>query len=106
MNTLPRRIEQHNHAPCCWDSDAADERWNLSVAAAPSVDGEPAASKGRNADSRSLAAAKANRISRLVIWQVMAAYYDERYGLADDFIKVPEFAIPRPDPFGLVPCAR
>jgi formylmethanofuran dehydrogenase subunit A len=36
----------------------------------------------------------------------MAAYYDERYGLADDFIKVPEFAIPRPDPFGLVPCAR
>jgi formylmethanofuran dehydrogenase subunit A len=36
----------------------------------------------------------------------MAAYYDERYGLADDFIKVPDFAIPRPDPFGLVPCAR
>jgi formylmethanofuran dehydrogenase subunit A len=36
----------------------------------------------------------------------MAAYYDARYGLADDFIKVPEFAIPRPDPFGLVPCAR
>ena len=35
----------------------------------------------------------------------MAAYYDKRYGLADDFIKVPEFAIPRPNPFGLVPCA-
>ncbi len=36
----------------------------------------------------------------------MAAYYDTRYGLADDFIKVPDFAIPRPAPFGLVPCAR
>jgi formylmethanofuran dehydrogenase subunit A len=36
----------------------------------------------------------------------MAAYYDARYGLADDFIKVPEHAIPRADPFGLVPCAR
>ena len=36
----------------------------------------------------------------------MTAYYDARYGLADDFIKVPEHAIPRPDPFGLVPCAR
>jgi formylmethanofuran dehydrogenase subunit A len=36
----------------------------------------------------------------------MTAYYDERYGLSDDFIRVPEFAIPRPDPFGLVPCAR
>lgn len=36
----------------------------------------------------------------------MAGYYGARYGLADDFIKVPEFAIPRPDPFGLVPCAH
>jgi formylmethanofuran dehydrogenase subunit A len=36
----------------------------------------------------------------------MAAYYDERYNLADDFIKVPEYALPRPHPFGLVPCAR
>jgi len=36
----------------------------------------------------------------------MAAYYDARYGLADDFIKVPEHAIPRPAPFGLVSCAR
>jgi formylmethanofuran dehydrogenase subunit A len=36
----------------------------------------------------------------------MTAYYDERYGLSDEFIKVPEFAIPRADPFGLVPCAR
>lgn len=36
----------------------------------------------------------------------MTAYYDQRYGLSDDFIKVPDFAIPRPDPFELVPCAR
>ena len=36
----------------------------------------------------------------------MTAYYDERYGLPDDFIKVPDHAIARPDPFGLVPCVR
>jgi formylmethanofuran dehydrogenase subunit A len=36
----------------------------------------------------------------------MKAYYDERYGLSPDVIKVPESAIARPDPFGLVPCAR
>ena len=36
----------------------------------------------------------------------MTAYYDERYGLSDDFIKVPDHALGRPDPFGLVPCAR
>jgi len=32
-------------------------------------------------------------------------YYDERYGLAHDFMKVPEAAIGRPEPFELVPCA-
>jgi formylmethanofuran dehydrogenase subunit A len=36
----------------------------------------------------------------------MNAYYDERYGLSPDVIKVPESAIGRPNPFGLVPCAR
>jgi len=36
----------------------------------------------------------------------MTAYYDERYGLSDDFIRVPDHALGRPDPFGLVPCAR
>jgi formylmethanofuran dehydrogenase subunit A len=36
----------------------------------------------------------------------MTDYYDERYGLSDDFIKVPDHAIGRTDPFELVPCAR
>ena len=36
----------------------------------------------------------------------MTAYYEERYGLSDDFIKVPDHAIGRHDPFELVPCAR
>jgi len=36
----------------------------------------------------------------------MNAYYDERYGLSPDVIRVPEGAIGRPDPFELVPCAR
>jgi formylmethanofuran dehydrogenase subunit A len=36
----------------------------------------------------------------------MHAYYDERYGLSPDVIRVPESAIPRPDPFCLVPCAH
>jgi formylmethanofuran dehydrogenase subunit A len=34
------------------------------------------------------------------------AYYDDRYGLSSDVIKVPESAIGRPDPFELVSCAR
>jgi len=36
----------------------------------------------------------------------MTAYYDERYGLSDDFIRVPDHAVGRPDPFRFVPCAR
>ena len=32
-------------------------------------------------------------------------YYDERYGLAHDFMKVPEGAVGRPEPFEHVPCA-
>jgi formylmethanofuran dehydrogenase subunit A len=36
----------------------------------------------------------------------MADYCQERYGLAPDFLTVPEWALPRPDPFRLVPCAR
>ena len=34
----------------------------------------------------------------------MAQYYDARYGLSSDFMRVPEFAIERPDPFEVVPC--
>ncbi len=36
----------------------------------------------------------------------MARYYDERYGLPSDFMRVPEGAIPRPQPFEGVPCSR
>src|SRR5215831_17622903 len=32
-------------------------------------------------------------------------YYEDRFGLADAYLKVPEHAIGRPQPFGLVPCA-
>jgi formylmethanofuran dehydrogenase subunit A len=35
----------------------------------------------------------------------LKGYYDERYGLAHDFMKVPEAAIGRPEPFEHVPCA-
>jgi formylmethanofuran dehydrogenase subunit A len=35
----------------------------------------------------------------------MRAYYEDRYGLSDQFIKVPEHALGRPEPFALVPCA-
>ena len=38
--------------------------------------------------------------------QRMTRYYEDRFGLADAFLKVPEHAIGRPQPFGLVPCAR
>jgi formylmethanofuran dehydrogenase subunit A len=36
----------------------------------------------------------------------MASYYDARYGLRSDFMRVPEDAIPRPQPFKIVACAR
>jgi formylmethanofuran dehydrogenase subunit A len=35
----------------------------------------------------------------------LADYYDERYGLRHDFMKVPDNVLGRPDPFELVPCA-
>jgi formylmethanofuran dehydrogenase subunit A len=34
----------------------------------------------------------------------MRAYYEDRYGLSDEFVKVPEYAFERPEPFALVPC--
>jgi formylmethanofuran dehydrogenase subunit A len=36
----------------------------------------------------------------------MASYYDERYGLPADFMRVPDFAIAREQPFGVVACTR
>jgi formylmethanofuran dehydrogenase subunit A len=36
----------------------------------------------------------------------MTRYYEERFGVSDALLKVPEHAIGRPQPFGLVPCAR
>ena len=36
----------------------------------------------------------------------MMKYYDERYGLPSDFMRVPEGAVGRPQPFGTVACAR
>jgi formylmethanofuran dehydrogenase subunit A len=34
----------------------------------------------------------------------MKDYYEERYGLSDQFIKVPDYALDRPEPFEFVPC--
>ena len=36
----------------------------------------------------------------------LKSYYDERYGISDDLIKVPDHAIGRPEPFELVSCAH
>jgi formylmethanofuran dehydrogenase subunit A len=36
----------------------------------------------------------------------MKTYYDDRYGLSDEFIRVPEHALSRPEPFERVPCLR
>jgi len=36
----------------------------------------------------------------------LKTYYDERYGLSDDLIKVPDYAIGRPEPFELVSCRQ
>jgi len=34
----------------------------------------------------------------------MRDYYEERYGLSDEFLKVPDYALQRPQPFEFVPC--
>ena len=34
----------------------------------------------------------------------MKNYYEERYGLSDEFVKVPDYALSRPEPFISVPC--
>jgi formylmethanofuran dehydrogenase subunit A len=34
----------------------------------------------------------------------MKRYYQERYGLSDEFVKVPDYAFSRPEPFAFVPC--
>ena len=34
----------------------------------------------------------------------MRDYYEERYGLSDEFLKVPDYALDRPEPFEFVPC--
>jgi formylmethanofuran dehydrogenase subunit A len=34
----------------------------------------------------------------------MKDYYEERYGLSDEFVKVPDYALSRPEPFIAVPC--
>ena len=36
----------------------------------------------------------------------MKAYYDDRYGLSDDLVKVADHAIGRPESFEVVPCAH
>jgi formylmethanofuran dehydrogenase subunit A len=36
----------------------------------------------------------------------LKTYYDERYGLSDDLIKVPGHAIGLPEPFELISCRR
>jgi formylmethanofuran dehydrogenase subunit A len=38
--------------------------------------------------------------------RTMKTYYDERCGISDDIIKVPDHAIGRPEPFELVSCAH
>ena len=35
----------------------------------------------------------------------MRIFYEDRYGLSEEFLKVPEHALGRPEPFTVVPCA-
>lgn len=60
------------------DGKVTHYRWGRALAVAPSRD--------RAADRR------------------MKEYYEERYGLSDCFLKVPDHALGRPEPFEFVPC--
>jgi formylmethanofuran dehydrogenase subunit A len=34
----------------------------------------------------------------------MKNYYQQRYGLSDEYVRVPDYALSRPEPFIFVPC--
>jgi formylmethanofuran dehydrogenase subunit A len=60
------------------DGQVVSDRWGRALAVAPKRD--------RAIDRR------------------MKDYYEERYGLSDEFLKVPDYALQRPEPFEFVPC--
>jgi formylmethanofuran dehydrogenase subunit A len=60
------------------DGHVVNDRWGRTLAVAPERD--------RATDGR------------------MKDYYEERYGLSDEFLKVPDYALQRPEPFEFVPC--
>ena len=60
------------------DGRIVNDRWGRALAVTPERDG--------------------------AIDQRMRDYYEERYGLSDEFLKVPDYALQRPEPFEFVPC--
>lgn len=85
-------------------SDAADRAKMFRDAALVFKDGELVVRDGKVTRHRWGRALTVRPAHDRGIDRRLRHYYDTRYGLAPDFMKVPETAIGRPDPFELVPC--
>jgi formylmethanofuran dehydrogenase subunit A len=84
--------------------DDADRARMFRVAALVFKDGELVVRDGALTHCRSGRALTVWPERDRAIDRRMKAYYEGRYGLSDEFIKVPEHALGRPDPFECVPC--
>jgi formylmethanofuran dehydrogenase subunit A len=84
--------------------DDADRAKMFRAAALVFKDGELVVRDGRVTQHRWGRALTVRPERDAAIDRRMKAYYEDRYGLSDDFVKVPEHVLGRPDPFERVPC--
>jgi formylmethanofuran dehydrogenase subunit A len=86
-------------------SDLPDRAAMFRTAALVFKDGELVVRDGRVIRQRFGRALAVQPAYDAAIARRLRAYYDERYGLSDALLRVPEPAIGRDNPFGFVPCA-
>ncbi len=85
--------------------DDADRARMFRAAALVFKDGELVVRDGRVTHYRWVRALTVQPERDRAIDRRMKAYYEDRYGLSDAFMRVPERALGRADPFERVPCA-
>lgn len=84
--------------------DDADRAKMFRAAALVFKDGELVVRDGRVTNYRWGRALTVRPERDRAIDRRMRAYYEDRYGLSDEFLKVPEHALGRPEPFAVVAC--
>jgi formylmethanofuran dehydrogenase subunit A len=84
--------------------DLADRARMFRAAALVFKDGHLVVRDGNITDNRWGRALTVMPTRDRAIDRSMRDYYEERYGLSDAFVKVPDYALSRPEPFITVPC--